>query len=124
MIKYFNAPDIQEQIQDIVDVLNIEHDVGRIKCIKSTGSKSRYTLARCHTVSRAVQTGLNIEAHYIIEVITENYNKLSEEEQMKTLIHEIMHIPKAFGGGFKGHKLVNKKSVDKMYDQYKNSLIV
>jgi len=32
-----------------------------------------------------------------------------------------MHIPKAFGGGFKSHRHVNKKSVDQMYEQYKNN---
>lgn len=121
MIKYFKASDIESLVNEISKKLTIEHDLSRIFCIRSIGSKSRRTIARCHTISKAVQTGLGIKAHYIIEIISENFDKLGQEEKIKTLIHELMHIPKAFGGGFKGHSHVNKRSVDKMYDQYKSS---
>lgn len=122
MIKYFEAADIQNLVTEISDRLELGHDISRIKCIISTGSKSRRILARCHTISKAVQTALGIKAHYIIEVISENFNKLSHEEKIKTLIHELMHIPKAFGGGFKGHKYVSRRFVDKMYESYKLAL--
>jgi predicted metallopeptidase len=118
MIKYFKAPDINEQIKDITEKLGIKYDLSRIPCVRSRGSASRYILARCHTISRAVQTGLEMKAHYIIEIVSENYDKLPEDEKVKTLIHEIMHIPKAFGGGFKGHRHVNKRAVDKLYREY------
>ena len=97
------------------------HDISRVVCIRSVGSKSRRTLARCHSISRAVQTALEIKSHYVIEVISENFDRLPEEEKTKTLIHELMHIPKAFGGGFKGHRIVNRSSVENMYRRYKNS---
>ncbi len=106
-------------VNEISNKLELGHDISRVKCIVSTGSKSRRTLARCHTISKAVQTALGIRSHYIIEVISENFNKLSHEEKIKTLIHELMHIPKAFGGGFKGHHYVNRRSVEKMYENYK-----
>jgi len=54
MIKYFKAPDIEEQIKKISAKLEFPHDVTRIPCVRSKGSKSKYTLARCHTISRAV----------------------------------------------------------------------
>lgn len=122
MIKYFKASDVESLVNEVSKKLTIGHDLSRISCIRSIGSKSRRTIARCHTISKAIQTGLGIKAHYIIEVISENFDKLDQEEKIKTLIHEIMHIPKAFGGGFKGHKYVNKKSVEKMYENYKNSV--
>jgi predicted metallopeptidase len=120
MIKYSRAPEIEEQIREISEKLLLSHDVSRIPCVRSTGSKSRYILARCHTMSRAVQTGLGLDAHYVIEIVSENFDKLDEEEKTKTLIHELMHIPKAFGGGFKGHRHVNKRAVESMYRQFKN----
>ena len=106
-------------VREIVRRLKINHDLNRVVCIKSTGSKSRRTLARCHTISRAVQTGLDLKPHYVIEVVSENFDKMHEESKVKTLIHELMHIPKAFGGGFKGHRYVNRRSVEKMYENYK-----
>ena len=121
-MKYSKAPEIDDRMKEIFDKLNMSHDLSRIRCIRSSGSKSRRTLARCHTISRAVQAALDIKAHYIIEVVSENFDKLSEEEKIKTIIHELMHIPKAFGGGFRGHKVVNRESVEKMYRKYRNSI--
>ena len=40
------------------------------------------------------------------------------EEKVKTLIHELMHIPKAFGGGFRHHDVVNRKNVENLYKRY------
>ena len=122
MIKYCKADDIESLVREISHKLDIPHDLSRIACIRSIGSKSRRTLARCHTISKAIQTGLDIKAHYVIEIISENFNRLSHADKIKTLIHELMHIPKAFGGGFKGHRYVNKRSVEKMYENYKSSI--
>ncbi len=122
MIKYYKAPDIEMTVREVFAKLGMDHDISRVACIRSRGSQSRRTLARCHTISKAVQTGLDIKAHYVIEVISENFDKLSDEEKVKTIIHELMHIPKAFGGGFKGHGYVNRRTVDGMYSKFKSRL--
>ena len=121
-MKYQKAADIEIKVREISSILNMPYDMSRVKCIRSTGSKSRRTIARCHSISKAVQTGLEIDAHYVIEVLSENFDRLPDEEKTRTLIHELMHIPKAFGGGFKGHRVVNRRAVEKMYVKYKNSL--
>ena len=55
----------------------------------------------------------------MIEIITEKFEKLPEEEKTKTLIHELLHIPKSFGGGFRHHKpYVNRKIVERAYQEY------
>ncbi|MEM7819219.1 MAG: putative metallopeptidase [Candidatus Aenigmatarchaeota archaeon] len=115
MIKYTLAPDIDLQIRNIARRLKINHDFSRIVCVRSYGSKSKYVIARCHSLPRIMQFALNIKTHYVIEIISERFDKMSEEEKTKTLIHELMHIPKAFGGGFKYHNVVNKKNIDKLY---------
>ena len=40
--------------------------------------------------------------------------------KIKTIIHELMHIPKTFGGGFKHHNFVTEKNVNKFYKAYKS----
>lgn len=66
-----------------------------------------------------MQIGMNRKkGFYLIEVISEKFDKLNKEEQDKVIIHELMHIPKSFGGGFIHHNKVHEKSVKEAYEQY------
>jgi len=121
-IKYEPAPDILARLYEIARKLDV--DMKHVKfsgvyAVRSHGSQSRGTIARCHALSKIWQKALGIKAVYIIEIISERFDKMSREEQDKTLIHELMHIPKSFGGGFKHHNFVNRKNVDKLYKIYK-----
>jgi len=118
MIKYFRAPDIEQRIRKIADRLELNHiDPQRVLCIRSRGSAARRTVARCHAMPRIMQAALGMDAHYVIEVISEQFDKMLPDEQTKTLLHELLHIPKSFGGGFKYHSFVNSKRVETMYKQ-------
>lgn len=120
MIKYFEAPDIEKRMADLINSLELYHiDSSRVGCIRSRGSSAHRTIARCHGMSKVIQLGMKTRPFYVIEVISEQFDKLDEEEQTKTIIHELMHIPKNFGGGFRHHDFVNKRNIDNMYKQYK-----
>lgn len=121
MIKYEPAPDIEKRISHIVMSMGMHHDLSRVKCIRSRGSQSRRTLARCHALPRIMQHALSVKAHYVIEVISENFDALDDDEQTKTIIHELMHIPKSMGGGFRHHDFVCTKNVEKVFKEYKNT---
>ena len=93
----------------------MEHiDVTRLRCYRSHGSASS-AVARCYALGKIWQLALNTRAHYVIEVIGERYDRLSKEEQDKVLIHELLHIPKSFGGGFRHHDYVCRKNVEKLH---------
>lgn len=119
MIRYEPAPDIKEKIWNILEKTNLPHiDKERVVCIRSKGSAARNIIARCHALSKIWQKALECKAVYIVEVISEKFDKLSEDEQIKTLVHELMHIPKSFGGGFKHHDWVNNKNIEKIYREF------
>ncbi len=119
MIKYELAPDIQQIMSNVIDNTGLFHvKRDRVVCIRSHGSESRNTIARCHALTRIWQKALGCNAAYLIEVISERYDKLPEEDKIKTIIHELMHIPKAFGGGFKHHDFVNKRNIEAVYRRY------
>ena len=118
-IKYELAEDVMKRIFDIAKTLGMEHvRLSGVYAIRSHGSGSRRTIARCHALSKIWQLALSIDAVYLIEVISEQFDKMSREEQDKVLIHELMHIPLSFGGGFKHHDFVTHRNVDKIYEQY------
>jgi predicted metallopeptidase len=56
----------------------------------------------------------------VVEVLSEHYDSLPEDEKEKTLIHELLHIPNSFGGGFRHHKnWVTLRRVEALYRQLK-----
>lgn len=117
-IKYQFAPDLQVIAREIAEMLFPHVDINRVKCFRSKGSSARGTIARCHALGKLMQAAIGIKPVYALEFLSERFDKLSEEEQVKTIIHELMHIPKAFGGGFKHHNVVTEKNVNLMYKTY------
>jgi predicted metallopeptidase len=120
MIRYELAPDIERQLGQIARSLKMNHiDLKRVKGVRSYGSTGQGIIARCHALPKVMQLALGQEAHYVIEILTEGYERLSEEAQIKILIHELMHIPETFGGGFRMHRdHVTRRNVEKMYREY------
>jgi predicted metallopeptidase len=116
-IRYFEAPEIKEQIREIAEALGFFHVVPQfIWCFRSKGSKSARTIARIHGLGKIWQEALSIPTYYAIEVISERYDRLSEQEQEKVLIHELLHIPKGFTGGFRPHKgYIDTRTVESLY---------
>ena len=119
-IKYESAEDLQEITNQIAVLLFPHVRLDSVVCLRSFGSTSRGTIARCHALGKAMQLALGRKGFYLIEVISERFDKMSGEEQIKTLIHELMHIPKCFGGGFRHHNVVTEKNVNLYYKTYKN----
>ena len=119
-IRYEQAPDIKRISEEIVIMLDWRHiSLENVGFVRSYGSKSRGTIARCHAMGKAMQLGMGRKkGFYLIEVISEKFDRLSEEDKVKTIIHELMHIPKSFGGGFKHHNVVNERNVKKVYEHY------
>ena len=120
-MKYSYAPDLKAQAQEIVEILKLHHiNLEHVECIRSSGSSTRRTFARCHGLGKVMQLGLKREAFYVLEFLTERFDSLSSQDKIKTIIHELMHIPKSFGGGFKHHDYVTSKNVDIMYKEFIN----
>jgi len=65
-----------------------------------------------------MQLALNRKGFYVIEVISKRFDKLSSEDKLKTLIHELMHIPKSFGGGFRHHDYVCEENIEIEYQKF------
>lgn len=116
-MKLVKAYDIKKQIVEILkrtDFPHIEHN--RIVCFRSFGAKTR-AIARIWNFPNIWQQALNLPPHYVIEVIAEKFDRLNEEEKRKTLIHELLHIPKNFSGALRPHR-AHKWKLHKLVDHY------
>jgi len=117
-MRYESALDIEEKVKEIIEKLNFNHiQIGNIACIRSFGSKSR-AIARCHALGKIMQKALGRKAFYTLEFISEKFDKMNEEDKIKTVIHELMHIPLCFGGGFKHHNYVTERNINILYKKF------
>ena len=121
--RYERAPDVLESTLRIIDKLDLKHiPKNRVYCYRSYGSKAGNVIARIHSLPRIWQQALSEPAYYAIEVLSEQYDSLPIEEREKTLIHELLHIPNAFGGGFRHHKnWVTRRRVEALHRALRES---
>jgi predicted metallopeptidase len=120
-IRYELAPDMQKVMIEISNLLFPHVRLDSVVCIRSYGSKSRGTIARCHALGKAMMIAMGRKkSYYVIEFIHERFDKMPEIEKIKTVIHELMHIPKTFGGGFRHHDYVCDENIEVFYEKYVN----
>ena len=97
------APDIKARVLRLTEELQLDYLLGeRLFFYRSVGSKSR-AYARTWGLPKLWQNALGVEPAYIIEVISHYFDKLSQKDQDKVLLHEIGHIPKNFSGSLLPH---------------------
>lgn len=97
------APDVKKRLSHLVTSLDISWvKPTRVFCLRSFNAKTR-AIARIWGLGKIWQGVLQVEAAYIVEVISEKYDKLPEVEKDKVILHEITHIPRNFSGALAPH---------------------
>ena len=106
----------------MAELLGYEHVIpDKLAVVKSWGSSTRRTIARIHSIGKVMMLGMgHKKSFYVIELLSKEFDKQPEEEQIETIIHELMHIPKTYGGGFRHHNHVSHKNVKLELKRYMN----
>jgi len=122
-MKYELAPEIKKQVDMLIKQLKMDYiNTKNVHCIRSFDAKTR-AYARIWGMSRLFKEVAGIEPNYIIEVISKKYDRLPPREQMKTLIHELMHIPKTFSGALLSHRGRNRRINDREVEKILQNII-
>ena len=117
-MEWKKAPELQKEISNLVKKLDFSHiDPEKIVVFRSFGSKSR-ARARIWSLPRIWQQALSVKPHYCIEVLSEKFDKLSESDQTKILIHELLHIPKTFSGSLLPHRNRGARIDSRLVEKY------
>ena len=116
------AKDVKKRIRIIIDQVELPWiRKEKVFCYRSTNSSSR-AFARIWSLPRIWQQALNIQPSYIIEVLSEKFDKLNDKEKQKVLIHELAHIPRNFSGSLLPHIRRGKRNfrdrVEDLFGQY------
>ena len=122
-LEWEKAPDIERNLKQILHVLDMPHvDASRIFCYRTTGSKSR-SYARIWAFPKIFQEALDLKPAYVIEVLSKHFDRLSDDDQKRVLIHELLHIPKNFSGALLSHNSGGKRleaKARKLFEEYKD----
>lgn len=125
-IVWMNAPDIKRRLLHLTKELGLSWvSIQNIHAFRSNNSSSR-AYARIWGLSRVWQMALGQSPAYIIEVLSEKFDRLNEKEKDKVLLHEIAHIPKNFSGSLLPHiRRRGKRNfhdrVEELYANYRRS---
>lgn len=116
------AADVHQDLKHVLTLIDMPHiDINRIYCYRTHGSKVR-AYARTWAFPKIFQRALDVQPAYVIEVLSKHYDKLSEDEKKKVLIHELLHIPKNFSGALLPHKTRSRdlhQVANQLFKEYK-----
>ncbi len=123
-IRYEKAPDVERMLFSLAERFreDLPHiNQFRVLCVRSYGSSAR-AYARIWSMPQAWQVALDINAFYVLEVLHEHFDKLPEAKKERTLLHELLHIPKTFSGALLPHVYGKdgrhiEERVDKIYNK-------
>lgn len=122
-MKWYKDQKIQRNLESIIKTLDFSHINSRhVHCYRTYGSKAR-AYARIWSFPKIFQEVLSVKPAYIIEVLSEKFDKLSDDNKSKVLIHELLHIPKNFSGSLLPHKTRGRrleKEVDRLFRMMKS----
>ena len=123
-MKWQRDNNIQKDLVRLVKHLSFTHiKPAGIHAYRSYESKAR-AYARIWAFPKIFQEVLQVEPAYVIEVLSEKFDKLSDDNKTKVLIHELLHIPKNFSGSLLPHRGRGRrldKEVEKLYKMYKSN---
>ena len=119
------APDVKKIMKSVLSSsLFAQVDAKRIVCMRSFGATSR-ARARIWSFPKIWQMALDTPSHYVIEVLSQHFDHLNEDDKARVIIHELMHIPKNFSGALVPHRgrhsRIDGRTVETLFRAYKES---
>lgn len=120
------APDVTRLVKHLVARLPLAHvDPDKITCMRSFGATSR-ARARIWSFPKIWQLATGLSPRYVIEVLSHHFDHLSDDDKLRVIIHELMHIPKNFSGALVPHRgryaRIDHRTVETLFKQYKTSI--
>lgn len=114
---------LQKILTRLVRDLGFKHiNPAQIHTFRTRGSKAR-AYARIWAFPKIFQEVLSVSPAYVIEVLSEKFDKLPDDAKTKVLIHELLHIPKNFSGALAPHKNRSRhigREVERLYKEFKS----
>ncbi|MGC9105064.1 MAG: putative metallopeptidase [Thermoprotei archaeon] len=109
-LRFEFAEDVRKMAELINERLNLGLDLDKIAFIRTRGSKSR-AIARTFALPSQWRFVMEPKYLYVIEVISEKFDRMSCEDKLETVLHELMHVPRSMSGGLRGHNYAGFRAI-------------
>lgn len=110
------APDLKKKIRKFALELELTWlKTSRLFVYRSFNSTSR-AYARTWSFPRIWQLSLKEKPAYVLEFLAERFDRLSQTDQDKVILHELTHIPRNFSGALVAHTRRGNHSFHKKLD--------
>jgi|SRR5581483_1487689 len=113
-VEWIKDETIRERVIRLVVSLEIDWIMpDSIYTFRSYNSNSN-AIARIWGLNKVWQMALGVEPAYVLEVISERFDKLDERQKDEVILHELAHIPKNFSGALMAHSHAKGAFHDKL----------
>ena len=112
-MKFEKAEDVRLLAEKINERFQLKLNLSKVEFIRSHGSKSK-AIARTLMLPSQWRFVLSPSIIYIVEVLSEKFDKLSCEEKAYVILHELTHIPASMKGGLRNHSHPNFRKLRKI----------
>ncbi len=102
-VEWIKDDSIRERVVRLVVDLEIDWVLpDSIYTFRSYNSSSN-AIARIWGLNKVWQMAIEHEPAYVIEVISERFDRLSERQKDEVILHELAHVPRNFSGALMAH---------------------
>ncbi len=113
-VEWIKDEAIRERVIRLVIDLEIDWVMpDSVHTFRSYNSSSN-AIARIWGLNKVWQMALEKEPAYVLEVISERFDRLSEREKDEVILHELAHIPRNFSGALMAHSHAKGAFHDKL----------
>ena len=121
-VEWIRDDSIKERVLRLVIALEIDWVIPDLVHTYKSYNSSSNAIARIWGLNKVWQMALEHEPSYILEVISERFDTLSERDKDEVILHELAHIPRNFSGALMAHshsKGAFHDKLDKFIKDYK-----
>lgn len=113
-VEWIQDEEIRKRVVRLVVDLEIDWIMpDSIHTFRSYNSQSN-AIARIWGLNKVWQMALQTDPSYVIEVISERFDHLSEKDKDEVILHELAHIPRNFSGALMAHSHAKGAFHDKL----------
>ncbi|CAN5320556.1 hypothetical protein BH10PAT1_BH10PAT1_3190 [soil metagenome] len=102
-VEWIKDDSIKERVLRLVIALDIDWVIPDLVYTFRSYNSNSNAIARIWGLNKVWQMAIEHDPAYVLEVISERFDDLSERQKDEVILHELAHIPRNFSGALMAH---------------------